>query len=86
MMKVMTDWKQQIEAQITSLKNEEAEARLYDDEDYGDLFKETYTMLQALLDVAVAAERCIPDVGYIDDHDLDAMAAALDKLREVGDD
>ena len=40
----------------------------------------------ALLErVAVAAERCIPDVGYIDDHDLDAMAAALDKLREVSD-
>jgi hypothetical protein len=40
----------------------------------------------ALLEnVAVAAERCIPDVGYIDDHDLDAMAAAVDKLREAGD-
>jgi hypothetical protein len=90
----VSKWKQKIEAQIVSLKAEEREARAYDDEDYGDLFKETYTMLQALLDIAVAAEVANRGHWSVDGHfDGDPSAEpyfavlnrALDKLREVGD-
>ena len=75
----MSDWKQQIEAQIATID------RFPKYLPSGLHTSEITALLRPLLDVAVAAERCIPDVGYIDDHDLDAMAAALDKLREVGD-
>ena len=67
-MKAMTNWQQQIEAQIADLYPEQFEQR---------------ESMQALLDVAVAADNAAPliDDGYVGKQILDT---ALDKLREVG--
>lgn len=78
----MSDWKQKIEMQIDRLNNERS---VYDAE-MCDVAADT---MQALLDVAVAAEKV--ELGYESDTDCpfcayDGLQDALDKLREAGDD
>lgn len=71
------NWKQKIEAQIDDLKDA---AFLYS----GDLGKELNAVaasLQALLDVAVAADTYLVDVQH--DESEQALFDALDKLKEM---
>lgn len=78
----MSDWKQKIEAQIAWLdwcvKEAQHDRRRY---------RETRDSLQALLDVAVATESALDlwDHGVIKQQAINDLFAALDKLREVGD-
>lgn len=67
----MTDWKQKIEAWIEDL------------EYYDPTFRKQQRAMQALLNVAVAADTYLVDVQ--NDESEQALFDALDKLREVSE-
>ena len=80
----MTDWKQKIEAQIADLRRYSYESDDPTDElrQLVDSMHNAATQLEALLDVAVAANT------YLADHHNESEQAlfdAFDKLREVSD-
>jgi hypothetical protein len=80
----MTDWKQTIEAQIADLRRYSYESDDPTDEirQLIDSMHNAATQLEALLDVAVAAET----YERLDNTNARlSMRRALDKLREVGD-
>ena len=80
MMRAMTDWQQKIEAQIEDLREEAI--NYGGGRAYGQHLDDTADTMQALLDVAVAA-----DSGHYDECGKVSCSIcdALDKLREVGD-
>ena len=82
----MSDWKQKIEAQIADLRNS---CYLLDEHGAEIGVSEHAASMQALLDIAVAAEvvQLAMDGSEVDCpfNAYDGLQDALDKLREVGD-
>jgi hypothetical protein len=82
----MSDWKQTIEAQIADLRNS---CYLLDEHGAEIGVSEHAASMQALLDVAVAAENSMfwlhNGIVSMQKEEWDKIVDALDKLREVGD-
>ena len=83
-------WQQQIEAQIASLREIANDQSYCGEPGRKNTCAAAWRMddaadsLQALLDVAAAAEKVIvPAVGPEADRDFDALCDAIDKLREL---